>query len=146
MGLEIIHLCLHRVNYKHLPLERQGEIMRCCSLLARPPPKRTVSRAITLTSARRPTNDCLWKYSREPIKQPLLKKLLHKDELAQEAVYAFNAILKYMGDLPSRRARQGNDLTDQIFDGPLKHVSVCRLYKPLTGGLVRIYIMLQTLL
>lgn len=97
------------------------------SLLPRAPPKRTVSRAITLASARRPTNDVLWKYSREPIKQPLLKKLLHKDELAQEAVYAFNAILKYMGDLPSRRARQGNDLTDQIFDGPLKHVSVCCL-------------------
>lgn len=64
----------------------------------------------------------LWKYSREPIKQPLLKKLLHKEELAQEAMYAFNAILKYMGDLPSRRNRQGNELTDQIFDGPLKHV------------------------
>lgn len=93
-------------------------------LFDRAPPKRTASRAITLTSARRPTNECLWKYSREPIKQPLLKKLVHKDELAQEAVYAFNAILKYMGDLPSRRARQGNDLTDQIFDGPLKHVSV----------------------
>lgn len=100
--------------------------------LNRPPPKRTVSRAITLTSARRPSNDCLWKYSREPIKQPLLKKLLHKDELAQEAVYAFNAILKYMGDLPSRRARQGNDLTDQIFDGPLKHVSFCCLNKLLS--------------
>lgn len=82
-----------------------------------------MSRAITLTSARRPTSEALWKYSREPIKQPLLKKLLHKEELAQESVYAFNAILKYMGDLPSRRNRQGNEFTDQIFDGPLKHVS-----------------------
>ena len=81
-----------------------------------------MSRAISLTSARRPSSDALWKYSREPIKQPLLKKLLQKEELAQESVYAFNAILKYMGDLPSRRSRQGNDLTDQIFDGPLKHV------------------------
>ncbi|XP_045594548.1 myosin-VIIa isoform X2 [Procambarus clarkii] len=103
----------------------------------RPPPKRTVSRSITLTSARRPTNECLWKYSREPIKQPLLKKLLHKEELAQEAVYAFNAMLKYMGDLPSRRNRQGNDLTDQIFDGPLKHEILrdeiyCQVMKQLT--------------
>ena len=35
----------------------------------------------------------------------------------------FHAILKYMGDLPSRRTRTGNELTDQIFEGPLKHVS-----------------------
>jgi hypothetical protein len=27
-----------------------------------------------------------------------------------------------MGDLPSRRTRTGNELTDQIFEGPLKHV------------------------
>jgi hypothetical protein len=35
----------------------------------------------------------------------------------------FHAQLKYMGDLPSRRTRTGNELTDQIFEGPLKHVS-----------------------
>ena len=28
-----------------------------------------------------------------------------------------------MGDLPSRRTRNSNDLTDQIFEGPLKYVS-----------------------
>ena len=92
----------------------------------RPPPKRTMSRAIT--SARKPSSDALWKYSREPIKQPLLKKLLQKDELAHESIHAFNAVLKYMGDLPSRRNRGGNDLTDQIFDGPLKHVSISSLW------------------
>ena len=32
-------------------------------------------------------------------------------------------ILKYMGDLPSRRSRASNELTDQIFEAPLKHVS-----------------------
>ncbi|KAA0203333.1 hypothetical protein HAZT_HAZT001174 [Hyalella azteca] len=51
----------------------------------RPPPKRTMSRSITLASARRPGVETLWRYSREPIKQPLLKKLLQKEELAQES-------------------------------------------------------------
>lgn len=37
-------------------------------------------------------------------------------------------ILKYMGDLPSRRARSSNDLTDQIFEGPLKYVSYFEIH------------------
>lgn len=92
----------------------------------RPPPKRTMSKALTLTTARRGGPDELWRHSREPIKQPLLKKLLTKEELAEEACFAFSAMLKYMGDLPSKRPRIGNEYTDQIFDGPLKHV--CALY------------------
>jgi hypothetical protein len=28
----------------------------------------------------------------------------------------------YMGDAPSRRSRLGMELTDVIFEGPLKHV------------------------
>lgn len=89
----------------------------------RVPPKRTMSKTLTLTSARRGQTDELWRHSREPIKQPLLKKLVSKDELAEEAVFAFTAILKYMGDLPSKRPRITNEYTDHIFDGPLKHVS-----------------------
>lgn len=57
------------------------------------------------------------------MKQPLLQKLIGKDELAEEACFAFTAILKYMGDLPAKR-RLGNEYTDQIFEGPLKHVSI----------------------
>merc|ERR1711915_751750 len=73
---------------------------------------------MTLTTARRNRSEELWRHSREPLKQPLLKKLLNKDELAQEACMCFHATLKYMGDLPSRRTRTGNELTDQIFEGP----------------------------
>lgn len=46
-----------------------------------------------------------------------------QEELAEEACFAFTAILKYMGDLPAKR-RLGNEYTDQIFDAPLKHVSL----------------------
>jgi len=88
----------------------------------RPPPKRTVGKSLTISSARKGRADDLWRHSREPLRQPLLKKLLNKDELREEACLIFHAVLKYMGDLPSRRTRTGNELTDQIFEGPLKHV------------------------
>lgn len=87
-----------------------------------------MSKALTLTSARRGNTEELWRHSREPLKQPLLKKLLTKEELAEEACFAFSAVLKYMGDLPSKRPRIGNEYTDQIFDGPLKHVCAVKFY------------------
>jgi myosin-7 len=75
-----------------------------------------------LTSVRRPTQEELWKHSREPLKKPLLQKLLPHEELAAEACIAFTAILKYMGDLPTRHARAGTEYTDKIFSGALKNV------------------------
>ena len=88
----------------------------------RPPQKKTVPKG--LTPARRASHDELWRHSREPLKLPLLRKLTSKEELSHEANFAFQAILKYMGDIPYRRARSANELTDQIFEGPLKHVRI----------------------
>ncbi|XP_033061211.1 unconventional myosin-VIIa isoform X3 [Trachypithecus francoisi] len=83
----------------------------------RSPPKHTLSR-VMVSKAR--GKDRLWSHTREPLKQALLKKLLGSEELSQEACLAFIAVLKYMGDYPSKRTRSVNELTDQIFEGPLK--------------------------
>uniref|UniRef100_H2YRX4 Myosin VIIAb n=1 Tax=Ciona savignyi TaxID=51511 RepID=H2YRX4_CIOSA len=103
-------------------------------------------------------------FSREPIKQPLLKKLEHNHDMTQEAVSTFLDILLlpsylnldrivwdlhdlssflYMGDYPSKKQRHGNEQTDQIFEAPLKHEQLrdevfCQIMKQLTNNKQRL--------
>ncbi|XP_047548735.1 unconventional myosin-VIIa [Lutra lutra] len=105
----------------------------------RPPPKHTLSR-VMVSKAR--GKDRLWSHTREPLKQALLKKILGSEELSQEACMAFIAVLKYMGDYPSKRTRSVNELTDQIFEGalkaePLKDEVYVQILKQLTDNHIR---------
>ncbi|XP_066225342.1 unconventional myosin-VIIa isoform X2 [Saccopteryx leptura] len=105
----------------------------------RPPPKHTLSR-VMVSKAR--GKDRLWSHTREPLKQALLKKILGSEELSQEACMAFIAMLKYMGDYPSKRTRSVNELTDQIFEGslkaePLKDEVYVQILKQLTENHIR---------
>lgn len=105
----------------------------------RSPPKHTLSR-VMVSKAR--GKDRLWSHTREPLKQALLKKIVGSEELSQEACMSFIAVLKYMGDYPSKRTRSVNELTDQIFEWavkaePLKDEAYVQILKQLTDNHIR---------
>lgn len=99
--------------------------------------RRLTHRKAVLVAVRRNSGNELWRFSNEPMHQPLLQRLTSNDDMAKEACSCFTSILKYMEDLPAPKARYPNEYTDEIFGPPLKEESLrdeiyCQIMKQLT--------------
>ncbi|XP_018330659.1 myosin-VIIa-like [Agrilus planipennis] len=95
------------------------------------------NRRISVLATARSSREELWKFTNEPLHQPLLEKLLPHENECKEACKAFTAILKYMGDLPAPKAKVSNEYTDEIFSGALRNDMLkdeiyCQIMKQLT--------------
>jgi len=109
-------------NGEFLP-EKGYTLEKYAEINFRVPPKRTWSNTFARRGGTNNNGERLWAFQKEPLRQPLLKKLQEKTELSEEACASFMNILKYMGDYQTGlRRRVTNELTDAIFDPAIKHV------------------------
>ncbi|XP_069473976.1 unconventional myosin-VIIb [Ambystoma mexicanum] len=94
--------------------------------------------SVTRTMMQRPREKGnLWSVSKEPLKQPLLKRVCADVELRDHACQSFIAVMRYMGDYPSKQARSPVELTDQVFLGAIQEETLrdeiyCQIMKQLT--------------
>ncbi|XP_004694932.1 PREDICTED: unconventional myosin-VIIb [Condylura cristata] len=98
-------------------------------------PEENVNRAMPLVRPR----GHLWAHCYEPLRQPLLKRVHANAELGDVACQIFIAILRYMGDYPSRQVSSPLELTNQIFtlalqDKALQDEVYCQILKQLTNN------------
>ncbi|GCB64539.1 hypothetical protein scyTo_0007553 [Scyliorhinus torazame] len=102
----------------------------------RPPAKESMCKVV-LPKAR--VKDRIWACSREPLRQPLLKRVSASTEMVVVACQAFTAIMRYMGDYPGKLAKSGTELTDLIFSVALQEDTLqdeiyCQIVKQLTDN------------
>ncbi|KAF4791487.1 Unconventional myosin-VIIb [Turdus rufiventris] len=113
----------------------------------RAPEKESISKAVLQKSR---GHSQLWAHSKEPLKQPLLKKAyVNKRYNPDETTYlpskigllfsltAHSPIMKFMGDYPSKQAHSSVEVTDQIFvpaiqEEVLRDEIYCQIMKQLT--------------
>jgi myosin-7 len=101
----------------------------------RAPPKKSMAK--TLGRRSKGKTFSAWVYSRDRLKNALLKKIMANAELDPKATAIYESVLKYMGDLPNKKPRVSTELTDLIMEHPLAHEALrdevyCQLMKQLT--------------
>uniref|UniRef100_A0A8C0ZHV0 Myosin VIIB n=1 Tax=Cyanistes caeruleus TaxID=156563 RepID=A0A8C0ZHV0_CYACU len=98
----------------------------------RTPEKESISKAVLQKSR---GHSQLWAHSKEPLKQPLLKRACTDPDLRDLASHS--PIMKFMGDYPSKQAHSSVEVTDQIFvpaiqEEILRDEIYCQIMKQLT--------------
>ncbi|XP_031460819.1 unconventional myosin-VIIb [Phasianus colchicus] len=98
------------------------------------PEKESISKAVLQKSR---GHSQLWAHSKDPLKQPLLKAACIDPDVRDVACQAFTAIMKFMGDYPSKQTHSSVEVTDQIFVAAIKEEVLrdeiyCQIMKQLT--------------
>uniref|UniRef100_A0A8C8AIM8 Myosin VIIB n=1 Tax=Otus sunia TaxID=257818 RepID=A0A8C8AIM8_9STRI len=98
----------------------------------RTPEKESISKTVLQKSRGRSQ---LWAHSKEPLKQPLLKRACTDPDLRDLASHS--PIMKFMGDYPSKQTHSSVEVTDQIFvaaiqEEVLRDEIYCQIMKQLT--------------